>query len=310
MHKLLILIFMSISLFSEIIKPHREFKANGFVYDFIISGEKLYSATGVGEVDIFSLKSGNIIDIIKVPSIPSFYEEESFAKIYSVDVFQDLVLILSEGEYGSRKIFLKNKDKLERLFSSPSPIKKAKFINDVLFLYGTLANEIVLYDIVNHREVYRKQVNSSPFSDFDIYGEEVAVASESGDISIHNIWTGEIIKTLKGQNLDNVYKVAFENQTILGAGQDRQISIYKLNDKSYNQKGEFLIYSVALSQNEKIGAYPFNQENDIRIFNVENRDILHVLKGQKSTLNTMEFKNENTLFTSSNDEYILEWRFK
>ena len=309
MRKLLILI-LPILLTSQTLKPHREFKANGLVYDFIISENILYSATGVGEIDIFSLKSGEIIDIVKVPTIPNFYEDNLPAKIYSIDKFENRLLILSEAEYGGRTIFLQENGKLRKILSSRSPIKKARFINDVLFLYATLGNELILYDIWNNREIYKKQVNSSPFSDFDIFEEEVAVACESGNISIHNIWTGDEVEILKGENLDNVYRVAFEKDIVLGSGQDRQVSIYNRNGKNSNIKGDFLIYSVGLSPDSKIGAFPFNQENDIRVFNVENGNILHTLVGQRSTLNTMEFQNSETLFTSSNDEYILEWKLR
>lgn len=307
--KLFFLIF-PIILISQTVKPHREFKANGFVYDFIISNNRIYSATGVGEIDIFSLETGKIVEIINVPKISSFYENTLSAKIYSVDKYEDKVLILSEAEYGGRTIFVQQNGKLTKLFSSRSPIKKAKFVNDVLFIYATLGNEIILYDIWNNREVYKCKINSSPFSDFEIFQDEVAVSSESGEISIRNIWTGEEVEILKGENLDNVYKVAFEKDILLGAGQDRKLSIYKRGGKSSNLKSDFLIYSVAISSDAKIGAFPFNQENDIKIFNIENQKITHILKGQKSTLNSMKFLNLDTLFTSSNDEYILEWKLK
>jgi len=309
MKRVFVLIF-PILLYSQIVKPHREFKANGFVYDFTISKNRLYSATGVGEIDVFSLGDGKMVDIIKIPQIENFYGEKLFAKIYSVDIFQKSILILTEARFGGRTIFIYKDRKLEKIFTSKSPIKKVKFINNVLFLYATLGNELVLYDIWNSREIYRKQINSSPFSDFDIFESEVAISSESGEISICNIWTGSEIEVFKGENFDNVYKVAFENQTILGAGQDRKLSIYKRGGESSNLQADFLIYSVALSKNEKIGAFPFNQDNDIKVFSVNNGDILYTLTGQKSTLNSMEFLNNKTLFTSSNDEYILEWRLR
>jgi len=309
MNKTILVLILPIFLFAQTLLPHREFKANGMIYEFLISDNKIYSATDKGEIDIFSLESAKLVETIKFPTIPNFYGENIPAKLYSIDKFKNKILILSESEYGGRTIYLSENGKIRKILNSRSPIKKVRFINDVLFMYATLGNEIVLYDLWNNKQIYKKQINSSPFSDFSIYNDEVAIACESGEISIANIWTGDILDILKGGNLDNVYKLVFQNNIIVGAGQDRQVGIYQRKTGKYSQvKAEFIIYSVGLSADGKIGAYPYNQNNEIKIFETKSGNILHILKGQKATLNTMKFIDKQTLLTSSDDEYILEWK--
>jgi WD40 repeat protein len=310
MGKLFIFLLFPIFLISDIITPHRAFEASGTVFDFIIKNEKIYAGTSVGIVDIFNLKNGKIIEQIKIPPFENFYGEEIKPKIYSVDLFKNHLLILSESKMGGRDVYLKKSKKpLEKLFHSSSPIKKAKLINDVLFIYATLGNEIVLYDIWDKMEVYKRKISSSPFSDFQINGEKIAISSESGDIEILNIWTGKTLSKLKGENVDNVYKVAFKGDTVLGAGQDRRLSIYKISEnKSFHIQGDFLIYSVGISPDEVLGAFPFNEKNEIKVFNVQNGKAIHILKGQNSLLNKIEFLNSKQIFSSSDDKFILDWR--
>ena len=118
-----------------------------------------------------------------------------------------------------------------------------------------------------------------------------------------------MLYVLSGGNVDNVYKVDFKNQKILCAGQDRRGIIYDTQRKSYERfDGSFLIYAGALSPSANLGAFAFNEQNDIVIFDVISKAKIHTLKGQKSTLNTIVFVNEKELISSSDDRFILIWR--
>jgi WD40 repeat protein len=190
-------------------------------------------------------------------------------------------------------------------------IAKAKFVDKNRILVALLSNELILWDSALNKPVYSKQLNPSHFSDFAMNESRSMVASscESGEITISDVFSGNIIKVLKGGNVDNVYKVDFKKDKILCAGQDRRGIVYSLNDEAFVRfDAPFLIYTGALSPNLTQAAFAFNQENDILLFSVATKSKMHILKGQKSTLNTILFASEKELVSSSDDKFIMIWR--
>ncbi len=295
----------------QIIRPHQQFIASGAVYDFVIDNNLIYMATGEGIIDIFDMNNSRVAQI-EFPKIANFYEDNISPKIYSVDHLDKLTMALIEAEFGKREIFIKKDDdkNIKKIISTKTAIKKAKLIKNNLLIYATLSNELILFDLKNMTEIYNKKIGNSSFSDFEIFENKIAVSSESGEINILNILTGENIEILKGLNLDNVYKLAFYKNIILGAGQDRRVSIYNKNIENYWLSSDFLVYAVAISPDGKFGAFPFNEENEIKIFQIDNKKELFKLSGQKSTLNKILFINNYQIFSSSDDKYLLEWRLK
>ena len=190
-------------------------------------------------------------------------------------------------------------------------ISKAKFVDKNRILVALLSNEFLLWDVKNKKEIYRIQPNPSHFSDVTLNENKTMVASscESGEITLFEVLSGKIIKVLKGGNVDNVYKVDFKKEKVLCAGQDRRGIIYNLKSGAYDRfDGSFLIYAGALSPNLTFGAFAFNEQNDIVLFDLASKSKAHTLKGQKSTLNTIIFANEKELVSSSDDQFIMIWR--
>jgi len=294
----------------EIVKPHRKFQTSGIVLDFRFFKNKIYAGTDAGTVDIFDLKTGKMEKQIKMKPLPDFYSGTIPAKVYSVSLFQDLMLILSEAEYGGRELSLYQNGKLKHILTTRSPIKKVELINDVICIYATLGNELVLYDLYNNREIYHIQISSSTFSDFAIQGDLIAMASESGEISLRNFWTGEEVQVLKGENLDNIYKVDFKNHIIAGSGQDRRLSIYNLKDNShFHILTDFLIYSVGLSPDGTLALFPYKQNNDMKLISTKDGTTLKIFTDLTATLNRIIFLNNHTALTSSDENQIIEWIF-
>ena len=137
----------------------------------------------------------------------------------------------------------------------------------------------------------------------------VASSCESGEITIFDALSGKVIKVLKGGNVDNVYKVDFKKDAILCAGQDRRGIIYNLQSGAYERfDGSFLIYAGALSPSLNLGAFAFNEQNDIVLFDLVSKTKVHTLQGQRSTLNTIVFANDKELVSASDDQFIMIWR--
>ena len=305
-----------ISLHALAINPKYSLKASGAVYSVIVENNTLYAATDAGCIDVFNWKNKKKINSIHFPMIKDFMGDEMPPKIYSIDKWpkQEKLIVISQGKHGFRNAFIINGKKQEQIFSAEKDkmmIKKALFIEENKILIATLGNEIMLYDLKTKSFLYKKQFGTSVFSDIDINNEKTLAAAtdESGNIHIIDIITGAKIKDLRGENLDNIYQVVFNDQKIIGAGQDRRASIYSANSSNcYYLKSPFIIYSVGLSKDGKWGAYSYGEENFIRVFNTSTKIEKAMLKGQKSTLTQIKFVQNNYIITASEDELIMVWQ--
>jgi WD40 repeat protein len=317
MRTLFVVLLTLCALFAKDITPTHQIKASGNVLDFEIYEGKLYVATDNSIVDIFDMQTTNLQESIQIPKIEDFMGETIGAKIYSVDLSPDKksIMILAEGEKGSREIYIKSGNELKKIITRDDRLfmKKAKFLNNTQILIALMGNELILYDMPTSKKLYQSQLNQSSFSDFAFSKDKSLVAStcESGEIFLVDPKNAKVTKTLSGANKDNIYKVAFVKRYVSGAGQDRKGSLYDLVLGGYtNHDADFLIYATALSPSEKYVAYAFNEENHIAIFDIASKQKSFVLKGQKSTLNAIRFIDETTIVSGSDDKYIMIWKLQ
>ncbi|WP_324172561.1 WD40 repeat domain-containing protein [Sulfurimonas sp.] len=306
---ILITLFIASLLIAEIKMPQKRFISSGAVTDMFVSGSKLYSSTHAGSIDIFNLKNKKIIKKIKISQIEDFMGDKADSKIYSVDVLDKQILILSQAKRGFRRVHIYKNNKLELIipYTKSLTISKAKFINKDNILLGMLSNELISYNIKTKTQNWMIQVSGAKFSDFALNEtkSEVVIADESGSLKIHSIKDGVLLKTLEGQNLDNVFQVAYKNGIIATAGQDRRIVIYAYKfDSAYYKSSSFLIYSVGLSPSGKLVAYSSDEENNITVFNTITKSVLGKFGGNKMTITKILFLDENNFLVASDDKSI------
>lgn len=316
MSKIILLCMLFIStLFGEIKMPIKHYISSGPVTDMVLADSKLYSATNASCIDIFDLKSAEIINQIKVDKIEDFMGDKVDSKIYSVDIISDKVLILSQANQGFRRVHIHQNNKSEVIISDKKKltIAKSKFLDKENILLGMLSNELVSYNIKTKTNNWAVQVSGAKFSDFVLNEDksQAVVADESGNLKILNTKNGKLIKTLEGQNLDNVFKVDYKNGIIATAGQDRRVVIY--NNKSgsaYYKSSHFLIYSVGLSPSGKIVAFSSDENNNITLFNTATKSTLGKFGGNKMTLTKILFLNENEFLVASDDKTVNLYKIK
>jgi WD40 repeat protein len=92
------------------------------------------------------------------------------------------------------------------------------------------------------------------------------------------------------------------------AGQDRRVGVYTNTQEPYHIKSDFLVFCVGISPSGKIGVYSSGEENSLQLFNTETKIKDKLLVGHKGIINQIKFINENELFTSSRDNYVLQWK--
>ncbi len=300
-----------------IIKPYDSIEASGNVIDIVVTDDMLTVSTDKGTIESYSMSSKEQLMIVQFPMIKDFMGDDIYPKIFSTDYLKISKRYLSvvQGVSGARELFVIKDGKKTKLISEKEKlfISKAKFVDENRIMIALLSNEYILFDIKEKKRVYRLHVSYSHFSDFMLSSDKSILvgSSESGEISVLNVENGKIIKTLKGANVDNVYKVDIKNSKVLGAGQDRRGIIYDLDTGSHIRfDAHFLIYAGALSPSAKKAAFAFTEDNDIVIFDVFSEKKLHTLRGQKSTLNSIVFIDENTLVSGSDDKLIMLWKLK
>ena len=311
----LLVAIVSLTFGSNIIKPDFKYEADGAVVDIVVSKDKLYVSTSASVVDIFNIKEDKIIGRIKLPKIKDFMGDVIDSKIYSVDILNDRVLILSQGEHGFRNIDIQKDDKLSSIISIKDQlyIAKAKFVNDDTILFALLSNDLISYDIKNKKENWSIQVSQSKFSNFVLSEDksEVVVCDESGDLHIIDVKNGKVKKTLSGKNLDNVFQVDYKNGIIATAGQDRRTVIYNLKTtSSYYKTASFLIYSVGLSPSGKIAGYANDEDNNVELFKTDTKAKIGIFGENKMTITNILFLNEKEFFISSDDKTINYYKLK
>lgn len=312
--KKFIFVFLSVFLYlsnvsAKDLTPNYSLKTSGGVTDLVLKNENLYVATTDSSVDIFNINTKEKINSIKVPKIKDFMKDTIEARIYSIDVLENNVLILSQGESGGRNIDIYKDGKLNKIIEDKDRlfIAYAKFIDENHIVYALLSNQIYLYDIKNKKVVNEVQISQSKFSNFKLNEDKskIVVADESGILTLLDTKDLNPIKRFDTLNLDNVFQVDMKKDIFITAGQDRRCAIYSLDERiSYYKEGSFLIYSVALSPSGKLAAFASDEENNVTIFNTTTKENLYKLTQNKTTLTNILFINENEIFVSSDDEKI------
>jgi hypothetical protein len=294
---------------ADIKEPKASFISSGSVIDILYQDGRLYSATDAGCVDIFDFKSRAILKKIEVPKIEDFMGEEIDSKVYSVDKINTKIMILSQDREGFRRVHLNQDGKTQLLIDSSKAltIAKAKFLDENTILLALLSNELISYDIKKRTNNWLIQVSGAKFSDFVLNEskDEVVVADESGNLKIHSTKDGKHLKTLAGENLDNVFQVDYKNGVIATAGQDRRVVLYVPKAGSaYQIKSDFLVYSVGLSPSGAIVGYASDEHNNVTLLNTATKSKIALFGKNKMTLNRVVFINENEFLVASDDKII------
>ncbi len=310
---LLIAILIS-SLFSKEISPAYTLKADGEILAILVQDEKIYASTDSSIVDIFDIKTQKKEKVIEFDKIKDFFGDISDSRIFSVDKNGKKLLFVSQGEEGFSRVYLYENGKNNLIFDKKDKLSivKAKFISKDRIILALLSSQVLLYDLKTKKFIYNEQVSGSKFSDFALNQKrtKMVLVDESGSATLVDTKNGKIIKVFKGQNLDNVYQVDYKNHIIAIASKDRRCGIYRDDGSlAYYKSADFMVYSVGLSRDGKFCAYPSDFVNNITIFDVNSRENVYRLVGDKSTISNIIFMGDNTIFTTSKNK-IKFWRLE
>ena len=299
---------------SSVVTPVLKINVNGTAKDMVLHNTQLIIGTDNGVLQVYDYESQGFTKTVALPKVKDFVGDMTAPRVFSVDKIEERYLLLSDsGKGGYVNLWIDENNITTQLLSASDKkaVVKARFIDKEHILLGYLSNEAGLFDIKNKKELYRVQLSESKFSDFALNEDktQAVYSCESGVLNVIDTKTGKVIKILKGQNLDNVYKVDYKQGIISTAGQDRRGALYDVNmGTGVYIEGSFLIYATGLSPSAKRVAFAMDEKNYISIYKRESKLKIAELQGQKSTLNTILFKDEDTLFSSSDDNTIFMWK--
>ena len=289
---------------------------NASVKDMVLHKGTLVIGTDNGTLKVYDLKEKKFTKIITLPKVKDFMGDLMPPKVFSVDAVANKYVLLSDsGEGGYVNLWIDEANKTTQIISAKDKkvIVKVRFVDRTHLLFGYLGNEVALYDLQSRKELYRVQLSESKFSDFALNEtkKQVVFSCESGVLSVVDVLTGHVVKVLQGQNLDNVHMVDFKQGTVSTAGQDRRGALYDVNTGKGNYiSSDFFIYATGLSPSTKLVAFTMREDNTITVYNRNDKSKIAELKGQNSTLNSIIFEDEYTIYASSNNSVIMMWKLE
>ncbi len=303
--------FLSLAAAKDI-TPSLTFKAIGLVSDFVIDNNRLYVATDVGTVDIFDLHTQKIIQQIILPPLTTAMDDLVPARVLSVDRYNNKTLIVSIGRDAFRNVWIYESNSLQQIVDERAKltIKEARFVDDERLIYATFGSEIILHDTKENYQLYKTHISQSTLGDIMLNHDKTKMvfSDESGEIKLIDIQSSAVEQTYASENVDNVYHVAYSNEIIITAGQDRRVGVYQKGKKAYHIKSDFLVYCVGISPSGTTAVYSSGEENHLQLFNTKTKQKSHRLVGHKAIINQIKFINEKELFSAGRSQEVLYWR--
>ena len=289
--------------------------SSGLVTDVLYDKQKLYCAVDDGKIEIFDTKSKKNIQTIKLDKIKDFMGDEIDSKIFSLDMLDDSLLILSQDNGGYSRVHVYKSSMLHVIISGNDRLNiiKAKFIDKDNILIALISNDIISYNIKTKKKNWTTQASKSKFSNFALNNDKslVAIADESGEVHIFATKDGTKTKTLSSQNVDNIFSIDFKSDVVLTGGQDRRAGVYNIkNGSGYYKTSNFFVYGVGLSPDGKIAAYSSDMNNNVTLFNTATQESLGKYKGTKMVVNSIYFINENEFFINSSSPKVGYYKTK
>jgi len=315
MKKTVFLLFASFLFALTTLKPHKFIRYDYYISKIAYNKSYLISGLENGEIVIKDFNTFKSIYSFKLPKIHDFMGDLISMPIYSLDISPNgkNLLILAEGENAVRILFIFdfNSHKLTKIFTTKDTLMKAKYITNTKILFGLLSDEIILYDLKNKKQIYRKQIGNYVFSTYALNNSKtkVAIGDESGAVKVVRVSDGKKVAKIIAFNKDKTLNLDYQQNLIINATSDMRIGIYTdTGVTKVTLKAKFLPYAAALSPKLDTFAIQYDEKNQIMVYSIYKKP-LFLLKGHTMPLNNMKYLNEKSIISFSPAEIII-WKLK
>ena len=158
---ILFILLTFINSYAKDITPYRYVTSSEAVSDFIKVGDTLIIGTEEGIVDIYDLKEDKLIDQITLPKEKDIWGEYARPLIFSVDYLDGRLVFVVRIISGWREFYFYENKKLTKLVdaSQRMTLQEVKFTDKNRVIFGTMGNEIMLYDLKNKKFKYIYEIH-------------------------------------------------------------------------------------------------------------------------------------------------------
>ncbi|TDJ81343.1 WD40 repeat domain-containing protein [Campylobacter volucris] len=285
-----------------------ELKLNSNLNTIKLVDEKLLIGLDNGEILSFSIKDKKIHTITQLAKIKNFYEENTNARIYSIDFFKNSILVLSEGDFGSKNINIYKDNQLTSFKLSNDGVKKALFLDENTILLALLGSGIEILDLKTKNTIKKFTFSTSSLSDVVLNDDKNTLVAgfESGQIVVFDLKKFQIVKNYKNIHKDNIYQLDFKNKTIVSCGTDRKLGIVK-NGEEKSLERDFLIYTCALNFNASIAIFGDNEKNTIELVDTNTLQTIKTFQNKDFLLEYLIFLNDHEFISAGYENTIIFW---
>ncbi len=308
----ILLLLLINTLYARDIEPITTIKTSGLVSDFVEDNGYLYVATDEGTVDIIDLSKQEIVRKIHLPELLTARGLIIPARVHCVDRSQGKTLLVSSGMSAYRNIWIDDEGKLEKIIDEKEQMmpKKVLFTQENKMILGSFGSDVVLYDNEEDAKLYDRHVSASTMGDMALSADKskMIISDESGNVTLMEVNSSKILKTFSSEHVDNIYKVAYANDTIVTAGQDRRVAVYRNDAEAYHLTSDFLVYTVGLSPNGSTGAYSSGLKHYLQLFDTRTKTKGDRLVGHYAIPNKILFINETSVISSGDEDKVFFWK--
>jgi len=315
MHKFLpFLLLLHLTLYAKEITPITTIQTSGLVSDFVEDKGYLYVATDAGVVDIIDLSKQEIVKQIKFAPLQTLQGDSIPARVHCIDRFDGETLMVTSAANAYRNVWIDNGGKLTKIIDSSQKMmpKSAYFSNKNKIVFGSFGSDVILYDNDENSKRYERHISESTMGGMVLSEDrsKIIVSDESGAVRIIDVNSSKVLQTYSSEHVDNIYRVAYANGTIITAGQDRRVGVYRKNGKAYHLKSDFLVYAVGLSPDGKTGVYSSGFEHKLQLFNTKDGKKGDKLVGHYAIPGKILFINETSIISAGDEEKIFFWKLE
>jgi len=289
-------------------------KASGPINDFIASEKTITAATSLGTIEVYNIATKKLINKIRFPKITDFSGDKIDAEVFKIIRINSDLYAIVHGLDGFNDIYKVRGSKITKILNGKTLKSVAIDIattNDSNIIIGLLSNEILKYNPTTKVIMYRNQISYYAFSSMTISkdGKYLYTSDESGELHKISTKTGTLLKTYKGQNVDNVLTVAYASGVIVCGGKDRRFTVYKTkNNTAYYINTNNFITSVGISPSGEKAVWYDDATNNLILFNISNKTKIKTLNGHNSMVSKIEFYSENRIISCGIDKQIIIWK--
>ena len=280
-----------------------ELKLNSNVTALKFNEQDLYIGTDQGEILQYNIEDKSLKKLLSLPKIKNYYEN-SPAKIYSVDIYNNSLLILSEGDFGAKNLSLYDKNlQIKKL--QKNSVKKAFFMDENTYLLVLFGSEIDLID-KNLNTLKKFKFSHSSLNNVVLSEDKdrLVAGFESGEVELFDLNNWKILKNYDNIHKDNIYQVDLKKDTILSCGTDRRIGVVKNGEQNFLQKS-FLIYACALSPDGNLAVYSDNEAGISTVFDTRNFKTVKTFDNENLMSEFIIFINDKDFIISGFGDSII-----